>query len=473
MAGLKSPHRLLLSSAALLVGAPAAACTLLHARALRRARRLLAREQRAAAELQEALAALRLLSDASAVLSQSLELPDLFTPVAQLAVPQLADWCAVELAREPGTLERVALVRAQGGACEPLLGAHALRPGDGVSRVMEGGRARIEADCDLLLRELAADAAQLEVLRGLGARCAMVVPLRAHEHTFGVLVFAATRAELQYGQAQLRLAEDLAWRCALALDNARLYREAQEAIRARDEFLSIASHELKTPLTSLQLHLQSLRQGAAAPERLGAKVEALQRQSRRLAALTDQLLDLSRIRLGRLDLNLEWVDLAALAREVAARFAEEAERQGGRVSVEAPGALVGSWDRLRLEQVLTNLLSNALKYGAGKPVRVRVREEAGAVQLAVEDRGIGIDAAAQARIFERFERAVSARHFGGLGLGLYIVREIIEAHAGQVAVRSTPGEGATFTVTLPRRPAAGPGQEAGAEALEPAADALN
>ncbi|MCP3136745.1 sensor histidine kinase [Pyxidicoccus xibeiensis] len=233
-------------------------------------------------------------------------------------------------------------------------------------------------------------------------------------------------------------------------------RHLQEAIRARDEFLSVASHELKTPLTSLGLRLHAFGRAIEAnPEsdvarRHGREVAAMRRQVTRLAELIDGLLDVSRISTGRLKIHREPVDLGALVQEMVARFIPEAERAGCVLEYQPPAAsCVGSWDRLRMEQVVSNLLSNALKYGAEQPVHVHVEEEDGRARLWVRDEGIGIDPEAHARIFQKFERAVSERNYGGLGLGLYVVRTLVEAMGGTIRVESQPGEGATFIVELP------------------------
>ena len=235
----------------------------------------------------------------------------------------------------------------------------------------------------------------------------------------------------------------------------------ERAVRLRDEFLSVAAHELKTPLTPLSLKLQTLTRAlSSAPdspdtERRRKDLEVMRRQVQRLTALVTNLLDVSRIGIGRLNLQLEPVDLAVLVREVASRLAPEAERVGSPLELELAGAWVGRWDPLRLEQVVENLLSNALKYGAGRAIHVRVVEGGeDQVRLVVRDEGIGIAPEALGRIFDRFERAVSERHYGGLGLGLYITREIVSALGGTVRVESALGEGATFTVALPREPPA-------------------
>jgi PAS domain S-box-containing protein len=239
-------------------------------------------------------------------------------------------------------------------------------------------------------------------------------------------------------------------------ERARLLREAQQAVRARDEFLSVASHELRTPLTPLHLKLHSLLRAAeSTPEgmvpasRVVADVHVAQRQVRKLADFIQDLLDVSRLAHGKLALSLEDVNVVALTREVVAELAPEAVRAGCAVEVHAAEALVGRWDRLRLEQVVTNLLTNAIKYGAGTPIQVGVRAEGEAALLVVRDFGIGIEPQHLERIFGRFERAVSERHYGGLGLGLYITQQILQAMDGTIQVESQPGQGATFTVRLP------------------------
>jgi PAS domain S-box-containing protein len=238
---------------------------------------------------------------------------------------------------------------------------------------------------------------------------------------------------------------------------AQLYRKAQEEVRERDEFLSIASHELRTPVTALQLQLQLIqraagRPGGALPEALAIKMDAVERQCRRIAVLVNELLDVSRLRLGRLELRLEDLDLVELAREAVAHLVEEGIRLGSRIDIVGEGPATGRWDRLRLEQVVTNLLSNAIKFGESNPITVEVGADAERARIAVRDQGIGIEPADQDRVFGRFERAVSTEHFGGLGLGLYIAREIVVAHGGLIHLASTPGAGTTFTVDLPRVP---------------------
>jgi signal transduction histidine kinase len=235
--------------------------------------------------------------------------------------------------------------------------------------------------------------------------------------------------------------------------------QAQEAVRLRDDFLSIAAHELRTPLTALQLQLDGLVQSLRAIDpavrqayaRVQTRLEKAVRNTSRLTDLVNTLLDLSRIMGGRLQLRLEVTDLAALVREVAQDFCEP--ERGAAVEVEAPETLEAVCDRFRFEQILINMLSNATKYGQGRPVEVRLSADTQRVRLAVRDHGIGIAAEDRERIFQKFERAVAARNYGGMGLGLYISRYLAEAHGGSMTVDATLGEGATFIVQLPRNPA--------------------
>lgn len=237
--------------------------------------------------------------------------------------------------------------------------------------------------------------------------------------------------------------------------------EAQSQLQARDEFISVAAHELRTPLTAVQLKvegvLEGIKRNPASPkhaERLAAAV----RQIGRLQELVERLLDVSRIVRGTLTLARAKTDLAALAREVAESLQETATAAGSLLTVEGPERLEGQWDHPRLEQVLLNLVTNAIKYGSGRPVGVRLEDLGGAVRVSVTDRGIGIAEADTERIFERFERAASLRHYAGLGLGLYVARSIVESHGGKLCVVSRLGDGSTFVIDLPKHEAALPSE---------------
>jgi PAS domain S-box-containing protein len=239
-------------------------------------------------------------------------------------------------------------------------------------------------------------------------------------------------------------------------DRKRAEDELRDAIRARDEFLSIASHELKTPITPLELQLTSVlglvrarRHGEVPPEKLQSKLEMAVRQIDRLTALIDSMLDVTRITSGRMSIAQRRVDLSECARAVVARSTELLARARCTLQLSAERPVIGFWDPIAMETVLSNLLSNATKFGVGQPIEITIQQDGPLARVVVRDHGIGIASEEQTRIFQRFERAVPTRHYGGFGIGLWAARQIIEAHGGTVQVVSEPSCGSTFTVELP------------------------
>jgi signal transduction histidine kinase len=231
----------------------------------------------------------------------------------------------------------------------------------------------------------------------------------------------------------------------------------QQAVRVRDEFLTIAGHELRTPLTTMRLQVQAvlrgLRTGAASQgTRLEEQLTLVERSTHRLHRLVDRLLDIDQVAAQGVELQLARVDLAQIATNVARHFDEADASARLEVTVKPRGPVLGDWDELRIEALLTNLISNALKYGEGKPVRISVEDRGGEAALTVADQGIGIAPEDQVRIFERFGRAVSERRYGGFGIGLWLVKEITYAHGGRIELRSAPGRGSSFTIHLPKDP---------------------
>lgn len=236
----------------------------------------------------------------------------------------------------------------------------------------------------------------------------------------------------------------------LAAENASLYEEAKAAIKMRDEFLSIASHELRTPLAALDMHVQMLAR-AVKPEigqpdlhRVRQLSENTIRLSRRLSSLQEELMDLTRIRVGKLELKRERCDLVAIVCEATSQVSSESARVGSVVSIHADNPVFGPFDSTRIGQVVTNLLSNAIKYGEGKPIDVTAHAENDRAVIIVRDNGPGIPVDKHTQIFERFERVTNDESVQGLGLGLYISKQIVEAHGGSLTVASRPGQGAEF-----------------------------
>jgi PAS domain S-box-containing protein len=226
---------------------------------------------------------------------------------------------------------------------------------------------------------------------------------------------------------------------------------AEEAVHVRDDFVAIAGHELKTPLAALLMQIESTRRTLCAGQtsNLVERLDKIANSGRRLEKLINELLDVSRITTGRLRLEPEPFDLAAMVREVVTRFSESSPQRTCTISVRASESVDGCWDRQRIDQVVTNLLSNALKYGRSQPIEVEMEIQGDTAVVRVIDHGIGIDPMHQEKIFQRFERAVAPREYGGFGLGLWIVRQIIEASGGTIAVESEPDRGSTFTFRLP------------------------
>ncbi|WP_244227686.1 sensor histidine kinase [Corallococcus aberystwythensis] len=402
------------------------------------------------------------LARASELFSSSLEASATLASLANLSVSALADWCIVDVLHPDGHFERVQVVAADpshstlAASVQRLTPVPRDRPVYPPAVALSTGRSTLVPEVsDALMEAVAQDADHLEMMRRVGIRSLLTVPLLARGHILGALTFLITTSCRRYADEDLQFAQELANLAGLAVDNARLLHGAREAVRLRDEFLSVASHELKTPLTPLSLKLQALSRAVKAhPDSplapvIEAHVETGHRQVRRLTELMNDLLDVSRISAGTFRLQREDVDVAEVVREVTERFAPRFALEHCDFRVEAPGPVCGSFDRSRLAQVLDHLLDNALKYGAGTPVSVRLAAEGPVARLTVRDGGIGISKEQRPRLFERYGRAVSERHYGGLGLGLYLARTIVEAEGGSVSVDSCLGEGATFQVELP------------------------
>jgi signal transduction histidine kinase len=289
----------------------------------------------------------------------------------------------------------------------------------------------------------------LRDVSALGVRSAMAAPFSVRGSTRGAMVFGSSF--LRYDQDDLKFAEAYTQRVGLILENGLLFQRAEEAIKARDEFLSLASHELRTPLTSLGLFAQSIvREATALPERsLASLGQGMVRQAGRLDRLADRLLSASEIGDHPPTINRERTDLSELVCDLTLAFSSAAAAAGSSLVAHAEGQVVGYVDPTRIEQVLGNLIDNAVKFGMGSPIEVDLHADHDAAVISVRDHGPGIALEEQQEIFRRYRRGSAAAGLGGLGLGLHVVREIVESHGGSVGVDARPGKGSTFTVTLP------------------------
>ncbi|RKH40996.1 GAF domain-containing protein [Corallococcus sp. AB049A] len=406
---------------------------------------------------------LRFLTDATTRLATSLDWRTTVRNVAELVVAQLADYCLVDMLGEDGQhLERVER-RARNGRLQAQLEKsmpYAPQPGAQtlLRKVLETGRAELVTEVDeSAMRAFAVDDMHREVLEGLQPRSVMVVPLMARGRTLGIVSAATCSPTRRFSTRDLSQLEDLAWRAALAVDNARLYRQAEQAVAARDEFVAVATHELRTPLSALHLQLSSLQRtvdklASDESERLGQGLQGALRQADRLTRLVAHLFDVARLGTGQMALELGAVELSSLVHALVARMEEALATAGCVAVVHADAPVVALADRPRVEQVLMNLLTNAMKYAPGLPVELYVEREGDTAVIAVRDWGPGIPLEARERVFERFARNTGEHARASLGLGLYISRQLARAHGGDLFVEAPPegGPGSRFVLHLPR-----------------------
>jgi PAS domain S-box-containing protein len=399
---------------------------------------------------------LRLVAEASRTLASSLEWEQTLRTVAELAVPRLADWCAIDLVDE-GELRRVAVVHADPARADLIRHYQQAYPPDpdaaiGAGHVIRTGRSEIVQVDEAVLRRIARDDEHLRMLRELGLRSAMIVPLRADERVLGAVTLAAAESGRLYRDDDIRMAELVAARAALAVDKARLYRAAQQATQARDEVLSIVSHDLRNPLNTIIMSAGYLLEFAG-DGRNGSDTRQLaiiKRQAEQMNRMIHDLLDVARIEAGRLAVEERREDPASLLREACEAAQRMAESEALTVSREAePDLPPVCADRQRVLQVMSNLIGNAIRFTpADGRITLEARRDGDCVRFSVADTGTGIDAADLPHLFERFYQARKNRR-GGAGLGLSISKGIVEAHGGRIGVESEPGRGTTVFFTLP------------------------
>jgi len=446
---------------------------------------LLAREKAAHAEAEAAQWRFAFLAEASTLLTSSLDYSTTLERVARLAVPYLADWCVIDMPDDDGAIRRLAVAHVDPAKVELAKKVERRYPTHpdspfGPARVLKTGVSEIyPAIPDSIIVAIAHDEDHLTILRELGFKSAMSVPLVARGRALGVLTFISAESGRHYNSTDLTLAEDLAARAALAVDNARLYRDARDAVRAREQFISVASHELRTPITVIQgytqLLLRVLERSAAnfpslgptpghpegfGPPQMTGYLKSIERSTVRLNKLIEELLDLSRLQNRGMTIAKEKMNLAELLLTVVESVRIREQNAPGASpmiwKVQLPETGVwGAWDKSRIEQVLVNLLDNALKYSpSGAEIAVGLEIDGENAHAWIADQGIGIPPEERSKIFQPFFRATNVASGGrtlpGLGLGLSICREIMDLHEGRIWVESAgPKKGSVFHMSLP------------------------
>lgn len=400
------------------------------------------------------------LAEVTLTLSRSLDYDQTLRTLAAAATPTLADYCAVDVVEENGELKRLAVVHVDPAKVQFAEEVRAkFEEADASTGAKAAARTGVSSFIpvitdDMLVAAAKEDAERLGMLRALRLVSYMAIPMVAHERSVGVLTLANAESERHFTKDDLRLAEDVASRAALAIENAHSYRQLQDANRLKDEFLATLSHELRTPLNAVLGYARMLQSGAVPAEKVPQALEVIDRNAGALAQMVEDVLDVSRIILGKARLHIQPTDVAEVVEEAIETVRPAADAKGLYLDYAIPSQISDvSADPPRLQQVVWNLLSNAVKFTPpGGRIDVRVTDENEHVRIVVRDTGVGFPQTFRPHLFERFRQAESGptRLHGGLGLGLAIARHIVEMHGGTIDAESSgTGKGATFTVKLP------------------------
>lgn len=404
----------------------------------------------------------RFLSQAGEILVSSLDSNYIFESISKLSVPSLADWCSFDIMNDEEVLENVITYHQNPLRINQTKAMHALyinhpNSEEDILKVLASGKAQLYHEAGKkILMDSALSPHAYEYAYQLASTTIMIIPLIAHGHTLGTLTFAKFGTGKNYTKTDLDLGQELGRRVALALENAKLYLFSQRAIEVRNDFLSIASHELNTPITSVKLQLQMVNRTLTNKkdepfplERFKKSIDTSVKQVDRLIHLVQVLLDVSRIQSGQFNFTFDKVNVSDMVNDVIDRHKELLQSYSCHLSVKNSDNISVIWDKTRMEQVITNLINNAVKYAPGK-IEVAVQEDINHVKISVKDYGAGIPGDKIHRIFDRFERANSPESVSGLGLGLYIVKQIIEGHHGKIEIESKVNQGSCFAVIVPK-----------------------
>lgn len=405
----------------------------------------------------------KFLSEASELLNGSLDYKEILKTVSEHAMNYFCDGVFIDELLAEGEIKRLMVVHKNPNIVKKFMGMDQKFPNrydnNPVMNTLITGKPLFIEDAETFWQknQPELDEEYLKAISGLGLKSSIRNRLKGRESILGMITFFVLKGSSRVlNRRHMWLAEELSYRASMAMENAMILQASQTAIKVRDEFLSIASHELKTPLQSLTLQNQMRKRNidkkitsAFVPEKISQMIDADLRHLMRINRLIDDMLDISRIRAGKLTFMKESIEFCSFVKDVLDRFRPQLEAVGCYLTASYPEAIFTNIDIYRTEQVIVNLLTNAMKYGPGKSIRVEIHKKQNKLQLQVHDKGPGIREQDQERIFERFERAIPCNEVSGLGLGLYISRQIMEQNQGSLFVRSTYGEGATFILELP------------------------
>lgn len=405
----------------------------------------------------------KFLDQANRILSASLDCENNLQKLTDFIVPALASWCSIHFIENEGTQYRQVAISSHNPANKIILQNFFTQIipdwyfNKILNKIYQTAQSELFSDLtDDFLKVTFVDQSVINQFKNNHIQSMLIVPLTSRAKVVGILTLVSTSVEKKYRIQELNFIQELAKRAGVSIDNAVLYKNAQIAVKARDEFLSIASHELKTPLTSLSLQIEMTKSQIKPAEGQSPSLEKLEhvftvaeKQVHRLNRLVEDLLDVSRIQSGNINFDFSESNLSELVKEMIIRFSDQLAKAKCSIEFKVENNIKIYMDASKIEQVIDNLITNAIKYAPGKPIHIFLTKKNDFVEFIIADEGPGIPIEKQNVIFDRFERANSSKAINGLGLGLFIVKEILKAHQGSVRLESEPGKGAKFIVEFP------------------------